>query len=235
MTKSIYLALDFPNWLETNHFLETNDLRGIPVKVGMELYYQEGPKVIEKLKQDNHKIFLDLKLFDIPTTVMRAMKVIAGLEVDMINVHALGGSEMIKLAKEGLLSGNANYNTKLIAVTVLTSMSNTTLNEELMIPGDLTENAIHFARFSQANGADGVVCSVHEANAIKTACGKEFATVTPGIRLDNAPVNDQQRIATPGFAKQNGADYPVIGRTVTHANNPREAYYQAIKEWEEAR
>jgi orotidine-5'-phosphate decarboxylase len=231
MTESIYLALDFPDWGQAEQFLEKNDLYGVPVKVGMELYYREGPPLIEKLKKNDHKIFLDLKLHDIPTTVLRTMRVLSNLEVDMVNVHALGGSEMIHYAREGLESGNPLHHTKLIAVTVVTSMDNRQLNQELLIPGKLSEYTTYLAGIAKENGADGVVCSVHEAKEIKRACGDSFLTVTPGIRLQQSESNDQKRIATPGFARENGADYLVIGRSVTNASNPREAYYQAVKEW----
>ncbi|GIO26090.1 orotidine-5'-phosphate decarboxylase [Ornithinibacillus bavariensis] len=231
MTESIYLALDFPSWELTESFLIRNDLQGIPVKIGMELYYREGPSIIEKLRKNNHTIFLDLKLHDIPTTVMRAMKILSSLEVDMVNVHALGGSEMIHYAKEGLISGNSTNHPKLIAVTVVTSMDNRQLNKELLIPGDLTNMTIHLAGLAKENGADGVVCSVHEAKQIKEDCGDLFLTVTPGIRLHQTNTDDQKRIATPIYARENGADYLVIGRSVTNAKNPRLAYDQAVKEW----
>ncbi|WP_085992447.1 orotidine-5'-phosphate decarboxylase [Oceanobacillus senegalensis] len=224
----IYVALDFPSWNETEQFLMEHDLRGVPVKVGMELFYREGPRVIEKLKVHDHPIFLDLKLHDIPTTVMRAMRNLANLGVDIVNVHALGGSGMIQAAKEGLNS--SDHPTKLIAVTILTSLEQETLNNELFIPGSVQDNAVHFAGFAKDNGADGVVCSVHEATAIKEACGSDFLTVTPGIRLDNSEHHDQKRVATPKFAKENGSDIVVIGRSITKAENPRKAYDTALKE-----
>lgn len=233
MSKSIYLALDFPTWEESSQFLSENELHEIPVKVGMELFYREGPRVIEKLKEKNHPVFLDLKLHDIPTTVMKAMSNLAKLEVDMVNVHALGGSEMIKRAKEGLESGsNSSHQTKLIAVTILTSMDNETMNQEILLPGELEKNTVHFANLAKQSGADGVVCSVHEAQKIKDACGIAFSTVTPGIRLQQSGNDDQKRVATPGFARKNGADFLVIGRSITKAENPYEAYQQAVKEWE---
>lgn len=232
MTTSIYVALDFPSWTEANQFLENNQLVGIPVKVGMELFYREGPAVIEKLKKKNHPIFLDLKLHDIPTTVKKAMKNIATLEPDIVNVHALGGAKMIQAAKEGLLSASGNLKTKLIAVTLLTSHDNRLMNDELLIPGKITENVVHYAQLAKDNGADGVVCSVHEAKQIKEACGSEFLTVTPGIRLEDSDSDDQKRIATPAFAKRNGADRLVIGRSITKANEPLEAYKRAVEEWE---
>ncbi|WP_068672452.1 orotidine-5'-phosphate decarboxylase [Oceanobacillus sp. Castelsardo] len=225
---SFFIALDFENWNEAEKFLVNNELKGVPVKVGMELFYQEGPSVIEKLKENNHPIFLDLKLHDIPTTVMKAMRNLGKLGVDIVNVHALGGSDMIKAAKEGLLSSNTE--TKLIAVTILTSMDKHSLNNELLIPGDVLNNAMHFAGLAKQSGADGVVCSVHEAMGIKKQCGNDFLTVTPGIRLENTDVNDQKRVATPSYAKENGADILVIGRSITKAQNPRVAYETALKE-----
>ena len=234
MTNSIYVALDFSSWEEANSFLVTNDLYGVPVKVGMELYYKEGPKIIEKLKENNHSIFLDLKLHDIPTTVMKAMHVLAKLEVDIVNIHALGGSEMIVRAKEGLINGNPNGETKLIAVTILTSMEEHVLNNELKLTGNLTDTAVHLAKLACNNGADGVVCSVHEVEAIKKACGDPFITVTPGIRLTHTDSFDQKRIATPSVARSTGADHLVIGRSITKSSNPKEAYKLAVKEWEEA-
>lgn len=232
MIENTYLSLDFPTWKEAKSFIDTHQLRGVPVKVGMELFYREGPKVIEKLKEDNHAIFLDLKLHDIPTTVMRAMKNIAKFEVDMVNVHALGGSEMIQRAKEGLLSvSTSKHETKLIAVTMLTSMDDKAMSNELRISGSLQDNVLHLADFSNQNGADGVVCSVHEAKAIKKVCGSSFLTVTPGIRLDDSDVNDQKRIATPAFARENGSDILVLGRTITKAADPKKAYEKVNEEW----
>ncbi|MEN1966945.1 orotidine-5'-phosphate decarboxylase [Lentibacillus sp. N15] len=232
MNKGVYMALDFPTWDEAKSFIDGHELNGVPVKLGMELFYREGPRVIEQLKQDNHEIFLDLKLHDIPTTVMKTMKNLAQLEVDMVNVHALGGSEMIKQAKEGLQAGSsANHETALIAVTILTSMDQAVLNHELHMPGNVQENAVHFAEFAYQNGADGVVCSVHEARQVKDACGPSFVTVTPGIRLQESNVNDQKRVASPAFAKENGADILVVGRTVSQAENPKAAYRKVLEEF----
>lgn len=231
--KQLYLALDFPNWRETEQFISQNGLQGVPVKVGMELFYREGPEIIEKLKADNHAIFLDLKLFDIPTTVRKAMQNIAGLGVDIVNVHALGGSRMIAAAKEGLLAGNpAGGRTKLIAVTLLTSLDEETMHQELLLSGSLGANTEHLARLAKSNGADGVVCSVQESRRIKTACGPEFLTVTPGIRLLQSEKDDQVRIATPRTAREHEADIPVVGRSITQAKNPQSVYKQAVEEWE---
>ncbi|HLR42975.1 MAG TPA: orotidine-5'-phosphate decarboxylase [Pseudogracilibacillus sp.] len=229
--KGIYLALDFPTWEESKQFLDTHALKEVPVKVGMELFYREGIHVIEQLKERNHPIFLDLKLHDIPTTVMRAMRNLAALEVDMVNVHALGGSEMIKRAKEGLSTGGND--TKLIAVTILTSMDEQALKNDLRLPNSLDDNVLHLASTAKNSGADGVVCSVHEVAAIKQACGNDFLTVTPGIRLEESSDDDQKRVATPAFAKEIGTDAIVIGRSITRADVPLKAYERALKEWED--
>ena len=207
-----------------------NQLQGVPVKVGMELFYHEGPSIIEKLKENNHPIFLDLKLHDIPTTVKRAMQNIASLEVDLVNVHALGGSKMIEYAKEGLLSTNGSKQTKLIAVTILTSMEQTMMNHDLNIEGNVLEQTGRLAYLSKQHGADGVVCSAHESTSIKEKCGQDFLTVTPGIRLENSSKDDQKRVATPKFAREQKADYLVIGRSITRAKNPKAAYQQALRE-----
>lgn len=227
----IYLALDFPTWEESKQFLDDHQLKEVPVKVGMELFYREGSYVIEQLKNRNHPIFLDLKLHDIPTTVMRAMRNLAALEVDIVNVHALGGSEMIKSAKEGLTSINKQHETKLIAVTILTSMDEQTMKNDLQLQRSVEHHVTHLAKVAKNGGADGVVCSVHEVEMIKQHCGTNFLTVTPGIRLPSSKENDQKRVATPSLARQIGADSIVIGRSITKANNPLEAYQQAQKEW----
>jgi len=233
---NMYLALDLPNWEEAGRFLDDHKLHGVPVKVGMEMFYREGISVIEKLKENNHPIFLDLKLHDIPTTVMRAMKNLARLEVDMVTIHALGGGEMIAGAKEGLLSGaRSGKETKLVAVTLLTSMDQTALNEEVGIQGEMTEQVIRLASVAKENGADGVVCSVHEAQQVKDECGTGFLTVTPGIRLVKSQQDDQKRVATPRFARENGSDIIVIGRSITQAENPLRAYQQALGGWHDGK
>lgn len=230
--KNIYLALDFPNWDITKQFIDQYNFQGVPVKVGMELFYREGPQIIERLKENNHPIFLDLKLHDIPTTVCRTMKNLAQLGVDIVNVHALGGREMMERAKEGLLSGQSSaQETKLIAVTLLTSHDTESVNQELLIRGELKTNAVHFADLAKKSGADGVVCSVLEANDIKAKCGEDFLTVTPGIRLPDSAQDDQKRTATPKFARESGADILVIGRSITNAADPVKAYEQAMEEF----
>lgn len=230
---NLYLALDFPTWEESRQFITNNQLEGVPVKVGMELFYREGIHVIEKLKNNHHPIFLDLKLHDIPTTVMRAMRNLASLEVDLVNVHALGGSDMIKKAKEGLLSSASRHETKLLAVTILTSMDEVTIHEQVGLQYSIDDNVLRLAKLAENSGADGVVCSVHEAEKIYNHCHESFLTVTPGIRLSESTADDQKRIATPAIAKSMGASSIVIGRSITQANNPLEAYKQAVKEWED--
>ncbi|MEW9676537.1 orotidine-5'-phosphate decarboxylase [Lentibacillus sp. L22] len=230
MNNNIYLALDFPTWMEAKAFIDRHNLNGVPVKVGMELFYREGPYIIEQLKKDNHAIFLDLKLHDIPTTVKKAMQNLTKLDVDLVNVHALGGGAMIQAAKEGLLASSNNH-TKLLAVTMLTSMEETVMNEELRISGSMQDNVVHLAAIAKQNGADGVVCSVHEASQLKTVCGLDFLTVTPGIRLQESNTNDQKRVATPSFAREHGADILVVGRAITNAQQPKQAYINVLKEW----
>ncbi|GIO21904.1 orotidine-5'-phosphate decarboxylase [Oceanobacillus sp. J11TS1] len=225
---SVYVALDFPTWTETERFLQENDLAGVPVKVGMELFYREGPAIVEKLQAHNHSIFLDLKLHDIPNTVHQAMKNIASLDVDLVTTHAIGGKEMIYQAKQGL----AGSSTKLMTVTILTSMDSAILEQELGLPGNVEENVIRFATLAQEAGADGVVSSVHEVPMIKKHCGEKFLSITPGIRLADSSQDDQKRIATPKKAKELGSDFLVVGRSITKAANPRKAYEQVLKEWQ---
>lgn len=234
MDKPLFLALDFSTGEMAKDFIQSHSLQEIPVKVGMELFYREGPEIIQWLKNQGHHIFLDLKLHDIPHTVEKAMFNLAQLGVDMVNVHALGGSQMIQAAKRGLEKGAVQELPKLVAVTLLTSMDEETLTNELTIQSDIKNTAEHLAVMARENGADGVVCSANEAGRIKQACGQEFLTVTPGIRLLGSSANDQARIATPAFARQNGADYLVIGRTVTKAEDPKQAYQQVVEEWTHA-
>jgi len=232
MNNNIYLALDFPTWEISKQFITSNGLQGVPVKVRMELYYREGIYVIEQLKKDGHPIFLDLKLHDIPTTVKRAMQNLASLEVDLVNVHAFGGAEVMYQAKKGLQAhSSSTHETKLLAVTILTSMDEVTMKEQLRIENSVEEQVVHLAKLAETNGADGVVCSVLEAESINQVCHQDFLTVTPGIRLETSDANDQKRVATPAIARAHGASSIVIGRSVTQAANPFEAYHQAIEEW----
>lgn len=230
--ENIYLALDFPNGQVAKEFIHTNDLQGIPLKIGMELFYHEGPAIVEYFKRQDHPIFLDLKLHDIPNTVGQAMKNLAQLEVDIVNVHATGGLDMIAAAREGLEKETHDYNRPLlIAVTILTSFSNKQFQEQLKTVDPLEDYVLHLAKMAKAGGADGVVCSVHEANGIKEVCGEDFITITPGIRLRDSHADDQQRIATPNFAKANGSHIIVVGRTITKAKDPKLAYETVVEEW----
>lgn len=231
MQAPIYLALDFPTGEEALQFLARHELAGVPVKVGMELFYREGVSIIHQLKENDHPIFLDLKLHDIPNTVKSAMRNLAVLGADIVNVHALGGLKMIEAAKEGLSQGASSKIPKLIAVTMLTSMDEHAVQSDLKQPMELAAYALHLAELSQKAGADGVVCSPHEAASIKAACGADFLTVTPGIRLAGSAKNDQHRIATPADARKMQADYLVIGRSVTAAADPKQAYERVIEEW----
>ena len=201
------------------------------VKIGMELTYACGLDIVKEVKNMGHKIFLDLKLHDIPNTVKGGMKNLAKLGVDIVNCHCAGGIEMMKAAKQGVLEGTPEGQepAKLIGVTVLTSTSKESMNEELGIPGEVIDTVIHYAKNAKEAGLDGVVCSVHEAKAIHEACGDDFLTVTPGIRLAGNSVDDQKRVATPEFAKEQGCDMIVVGRSITKSEDPK-ATYKAIEE-----
>ncbi|MGL4624471.1 MAG: orotidine-5'-phosphate decarboxylase [Culicoidibacterales bacterium] len=226
----IIVALDFSNEEEVIRFLKEFN-QPIYTKVGMELFYAYGPKIIDTIQTMGHQIFLDLKLHDIPNTVGSAMKNLARLEVDMVNVHVAGGSRMMEAAIEGLESG-ARPGLKrplCIGVTQLTSTSETMMQQELLIPKPLNEVVLDYAKLANQSHLDGVVCSVHEAKAIHEQCGQNFITVTPGIRLANDSVDDQVRIATPAYAKEQGSDYLVIGRSITQSQNPQ-ATYHSIQE-----
>lgn len=223
MSKTI-VALDFSNETEVFDFLD-HFQEPIYVKVGMELTYAHGLELIAKIKERGHKIFLDLKLHDIPNTVKNGMKNLARLDVDIVNLHAAGGAAMMKAAIEGLQEGAKDGKRPLcIAVTQLTSTSQEAMNNELLIPGNVKDVVISYAKLAKESGMDGVVCSVHEARAIHEACGNDFLTVTPGIRLADDSKDDQKRVATPSFAKEEGCDYIVVGRSITKSENPKETY-----------
>lgn len=230
MTQPI-LALDFASPEEVSSFLKQFH-EPLFVKVGMEYYLQNGPQVISKLKEDGHSIFLDLKLHDIPTTVHKAMKGLARLGVDLVNVHAAGGVEMMKAAKEGLAEGATDEIPKLIAVTQLTSTTEEKMKREQLIPVALDQSVLHYAKLTKQAGLDGVVCSVHEAALLRESIGETFFKVTPGIRLAGGVAHDQNRIATPLQAKEAGSTHIVVGRAITGASNPLESYHQIVTEWE---
>ena len=218
------VALDFSKKEDVMNCLDKFD-KPIYVKVGMELTYAFGFEMIREIKARGHKIFLDLKLHDIPNTVKNGMKNLAKLDVDVVNLHAAGGSAMMKAAMEGLNEGAVNGKRPLcIAVTQLTSTSQEAMNEELLIPGDVKDVVISYAKLAKESGLDGVVCSVHEARAIHEACGADFLTVTPGIRLSSDSKDDQKRVATPQFAKEEGCDYIVVGRSITKSEDPYKTY-----------
>lgn len=235
MRNSVVIALDFPGMDETRAFLDRFD-SPLFVKVGMELYYQAGPSVIEEIKGRGHNIFLDLKLHDIPNTVMKAMRGLAGLGADMVNVHAAGGRAMMEAAREGLEAGSQPGAVRplLIAVTQLTSTSGLQMNEEQRIPGSLNESVRNYAALAHAAGLDGAVCSPHEAEMIHRQCGSSFLTVTPGIRMPGSRKDDQKRVATPSEARILGSDIIVAGRSITNAENPEEAYKKMKLAWEGA-
>lgn len=226
MSKTI-IALDFSNKEQVLEFLKQFD-EPVYVKIGMELTYACGLDIVKEVKAMGHHIFLDLKLHDIPNTVKGGMKNLAKLGVDIINCHCAGGIEMMKAAKEGIVEGTpeGKERAKLIGVTVLTSTSKEIMNNELGIEGEVLDTVIHYAKNAKEAGLDGVVCSVHEAKAIHEACGDDFLTVTPGIRLAGNSADDQKRVATPEFAKEQGCDMIVVGRSITKNASPVETYKQ---------
>jgi orotidine-5'-phosphate decarboxylase len=229
----LIVALDFSSIEEVKRFLQPFQGEPLFVKVGMELYYQEGPAIISYLKEQGHQIFLDLKLHDIPNTVKQAMKGLARLGVDLINVHAAGGVKMMEAALEGLEAGTEAGKERplCIAVTQLTSTNEQMLHDELLIERSLEETVLHYASLAQKSGLDGVVCSAKEVPLIRERLGEAFLTVTPGIRFSADEKNDQVRVVTPYEAKQLGASAIVIGRSITKAADPYEAYKQLQREW----
>lgn len=226
MSRTI-VALDFSNREQVLDFLDQFK-EPVYVKIGMELTYACGLDLIKEIKARGYYIFLDLKLHDIPNTVKGGMKNLAKLGVDIINCHCEGGIEMMKAAKEGILEGTPEGVTpaKVIGVTVLTSISKEVLNNELGVEGEVIDAVVKYAKNAKAAGLDGVVCSVHEAKAIHEACGDDFLTVTPGIRLAGNSADDQKRVATPEYANEQGCDMIVVGRSITRAADPVAAYHQ---------
>ena len=196
----------------------------------MELFYAEGPEIVRQLKKRGHQIFLDLKLHDIPNTVKKSMAVLSRLDVDMCNLHAAGTIEMMRAALEGLTRADGTR-PLLIAVTQLTSTSEERMHKDLLIEGNINDVVVHYAKNAKEAGLDGVVCSPLEAGIVKEACGKAFITVTPGIRFADGAVGDQVRITTPERAKEIGTDYIVVGRPITAAENPVEAYERCLNEF----
>lgn len=226
------IALDFASKAQIEQFLAKFPAdESLFVKIGMELFYQEGPAIVQFLKEQGHDIFLDLKLHDIPNTVEKAMKGIAKLGVKLTNVHAAGGIQMMQAALKGLTEGSNGEVPMLIAVTQLTSTSQEQMNQEQKIPGALLASVINYAKCSQQAGLAGVVCSALEASAIHQATSDDFVCLTPGIRPSGSQVGDQKRVVTPALAKEYGANFIVVGRPITQSENPYEAYQAIKKEW----
>lgn len=227
------IALDFDSKNAVESFLSSFPKEELLyVKIGMELFYQEGPDIVKYLKSLGHDVFLDLKLCDIPNTVYKAMKGLGKLGVSMTNVHASGGSEMMRVAKEGLIEGSMlEITPQLIAVTQLTSTSEEMMHKEQLINVTLVESVTHYAELTNESGLDGVVCSAHEVKQIKLATRKDFICLTPGIRPASAAVGDQKRVMTPKEAHAIGSDYIVVGRPITQSLTPYETYTQILNEW----
>lgn len=230
MPKDVIIACDFSSAGETFHFLDKFTQRKPFVKIGMELFYAEGPQIVRSIKARGHKIFLDLKLHDIPNTVCKAMRVLSGLDVDMTNVHASGTIDMMKAAIEGLTRPDGSR-PLLIAVTQLTSTSQERLRDELLVNASMEDTIAHYAANAAAAGLDGVVCSPLEAGAVHHCCGEGFLTVTPGVRLELSSKDDQVRIATPARARELGSDYIVVGRPITQALDPVAAYERCLEDF----
>jgi orotidine-5'-phosphate decarboxylase len=232
MKNSLIIALDFSSELEVRNFLKAFKNEPLFVKIGMELYYQVGPQIVSILKEQGHQVFLDLKLHDIPNTVYRAMKGIASLGCDLVNVHAAGGVDMMAAAKEGLEAGShAGLRPFCIAVTQLTSTTEEQMKREQLIHTTLEESVLHYAQLAKEARLDGVVCSVNESKNIHSRLGEEFLTVCPGIRPVNTNTQDQRRVATPDYARTLGVSAIVVGRPITQSNDPLCSYQQILKEW----
>ena len=230
MGKDVIVACDFSSAEQVFSFLDKFKERKPFVKIGMELYYAEGPEIVRQIKARGHKIFLDLKLHDIPNTVKKAMAVLSGLDVDMCNVHAAGTSAMMKAALEGLTRPDGSR-PLLIAVTQLTSTDQESMEKELLIEKPLDQVVMSYARTARSAGLDGVVCSPLEAGKVHDSCSNGFVTVTPGVRFADGDAGDQKRVTTPEKAKELGSDYIVVGRPITAAADPVEAYNRCVKEF----
>ena len=230
MGKDVIIALDFDSKAKTLAFLDQFTEEKPFVKIGMELYYAEGPAIVREVKARGHKIFLDLKLHDIPNTVKKAMAVLSGLDVDMTNLHAAGTKAMMEAALEGLTRPDGTR-PLLIAVTQLTSTSEERMREDLLIDHPLDEVVMHYASRAAKAGLDGVVCSPLEAGKVHETCGEKFLTVTPGVRFADGEVGDQVRVTTPARARELGSDFIVVGRPITAAADPVAAYRRCVAEF----
>ena len=232
MGKDVIVACDFSSAEATFTFLDKfkDEDRKPFVKIGMELYYAEGPSIVREIKKRGHKIFLDLKLHDIPNTVKKAMAVLSDLDVDITNLHAGGTKAMMKAALEGLTRPDGTR-PLLIAVTQLTSTDQEAMENDLLIKEPIDQVVMHYAKCAQESGLDGVVCSPLEAGKVHAACGENFLTVTPGVRFADGDVGDQKRVMTPAAAKEIGSDYIVVGRPITRADDPVAAYRRCVAEF----
>lgn len=230
MGKDVIIACDFASAKDTFEFLDKFTEEKPFVKIGMELFYAEGPEIVREIKRRGHKIFLDLKLHDIPNTVKKSMAVLSKLDVDMTNLHASGTIDMMKAALEGLTREDGTRPI-LIAVTQLTSTSEERMQNELLINASINDTIVKYAQNAKEAGLDGVVCSPLEAGMVKNACSKDFITVTPGVRFADGEVGDQVRVTTPEKAKEIGSDYIVVGRPITQADDPVAAYRRCCAEF----
>lgn len=230
MGKDVIIACDFSSSEQVFAFLDKFTGRKPFVKIGMELYYAEGPAIVRAIKERGHKIFLDLKLHDIPNTVKKAMRVLSNLDVDICNLHAAGTTAMMEGALEGLTREDGTR-PLLIAVTQLTSTDQQSMERDLLIEKPLDQVVMHYAKTAKNAGLDGIVCSPLEAGKVHESCGKEFLTVTPGVRFADGEVGDQKRVMTPAQAKEIGSDYIVVGRPITAAADPVAAYERCVAEF----
>ena len=230
MGKDVIVACDFSSSEQVFAFLDKFTGRKPFVKIGMELYYAEGPAIVRAIKERGHKIFLDLKLHDIPTTVKKAMKVLSNLDVDICNLHAAGTTAMMEGALEGLTREDGTR-PLLIAVTQLTSTDQQSMERDLLIEKPIDQVVMHYAKTAKNAGLDGIVCSPLEAGKVHDVCGKEFLTITPGVRFADGEVGDQKRVMTPAQAKEIGSDYIVVGRPITAAADPVAAYERCVAEF----
>ncbi|MEE3492511.1 orotidine-5'-phosphate decarboxylase [Ruminococcus sp.] len=232
MGKDVIVACDFSSAEATFNFLDKfeNEARKPFVKIGMELFYAEGPSIVREIKRRGHKIFLDLKLHDIPNTVMKAMRVLSGLDVDITNLHAAGTKAMMQAALEGLTRPDGSRSL-LIAVTQLTSTDQQAMENDLLIKEPIDQVVMHYAKNAMESGLDGVVCSPLEAGKVHETCGYSFLTITPGVRFADGDIGDQKRVMTPKAAKEIGSDYIVVGRPITAAKDPVAAYRRCVEEF----
>lgn len=230
MGKDVIVALDLENGKKALEFLDKFEGRKLFVKIGMELFYSEGPAIVREVKARGHKIFLDLKMHDIPNTVTKAMAVLSGLDIDITNVHAAGGRPMMESALKGLTRPDGSRPV-LIAVTQLTSTDQEILERDILIKEPIDEVVMKYAKSAKMAGLDGIVCSPLEAAKVHEGCGEGFLTITPGIRFEDSDAGDQKRIMTPARAKEAGSDYIVVGRPITKASDPVAAYERCIEEF----